>query len=341
MSRVLVSHHWMGDNFRNMLQQMPSYLLPLFRSIRAVVIANDIRPSYFSAARGAIYLDPDFVLLTPAQRAAVSDEPDYRSRFGLDLRYRFYWRAVNADGPLRVRRDANGSRIVSTLVPYLGFLLAHELAHAADWMTPDRISGLEPTQKPSDVADNELSKNLNNTLPLTSEVMKELARVQFHGQSATAEQLALRPRHVGEAFSADRAADYYAYSTIREDLADLFDAVMMSYAFGYEAALAITAVPESGNRYDGIVAWGQWGRIADPQVKARVRLAVQGVYAGKPGVISQLESYLDSLPAPRAMEAGKSYGENIFPASGQGLSAKLKRLEETVGEELPLRRRIE
>ena len=88
---------------------MPSYLLPLFRSIRAVVIANDIRPAYYSASRGAIYLDPDFVWLTPEEGAVVSDEPDYRSKFGVDLQYRFHWRLVNADGPLRVRRDANGS----------------------------------------------------------------------------------------------------------------------------------------------------------------------------------------------------------------------------------------
>ena len=341
MSRVLVSHRWMGENFRDMLQRMPSYLLPLFRSIRAVVIANDIRPAYYSAWRGAIYLDPDFVWLTPEEGAVVSDEPDYRSKYGLDLQYRFHWRLVKADGPLRVRRDANGSRIVSTLVPYLGFLLVHELAHAADYMKPDRIAGLASTKRPSQVADNELSRNLNSTLPLASKVMKGLARVQFHGHDASEEQLALRPRHVGEEFSGDRAADYYAYSTIREDLADLFDAVMTAYAFGYETALAITAVPESGDRYDGIVAWGQLGRIADPEVKERVRLAVQGIYTGKPGVISQVDAYLDGLPAPRAMEAGKTYGENIFPTAGQGRTAKLKRLEETVEEDLPLRERIE
>ncbi len=30
MNRVVVSHRWMGANFRNLLERMPAYLLPLF-----------------------------------------------------------------------------------------------------------------------------------------------------------------------------------------------------------------------------------------------------------------------------------------------------------------------
>ena len=209
MGRVLVSHRWMGDNFKSLLEQMPSLVLPLFRSITAVVIANDIRPAFFRASRGAIYLDPDFVSLTPEQQAVVSDEPDYRRSYGLDLKFRFYARFVNADGALVVRRNADGSRNAGDLKVYLGFLLFHELAHAADYVTPGRIATFASGQRPTDVARNDLSSNLTASYPLRSQIMKDLARVQFRGRSSTAAQRALRPRHVGAEFSSDRAPDYY------------------------------------------------------------------------------------------------------------------------------------
>ena len=226
-----------------------------------------------------------------------------------------------------VKRNANGARIASSLVPYLGWLLFHELAHAADYMQPTNIVRLGSSSSPNDVADNTLSKSLNRRLPLSSGVMKGLASVQFRGVSPNAEQLALRPRHVSEEFSGDRAIDFYSYLTNQEDLADLFDTTMTKYAFGYDTALAITSVPESGDRYDGIVAWGQRGRIADSRVKARARMAVQGIYADKSDVISQVESHLDSLPAPQPMETGRSFGEILFPSNEQSLRRKFGRMD--------------
>ena len=334
MSRVLVSHRWMGDNFKSLLEQMPTLVLPLFRSIRAVVIANDIRPAYFSASRGAIYLDPNFVSLTPEQQAVVSDEPDYRSGYGRDLKFRFYARFVNAGGALVVRRNADGSRNAGDLKVYLGFLLFHELAHAADYVTPGRIATFASGQRPTDVARNDLSSNLTASYPLRSQIMKDLARVQFRGRSSTAAQRALRPRHVGAEFASDRAPDYYSYSTIREDLADLFDTAMTAYAFGYDTANAVTAVPESGERNDSIVVWGQFGRIADAEVIVRARTAVRGVYGNRQSVISGVETFLNGLPAPRSMPAGKAFGEALKSATSPTLTTKTGRLEEVESEDI-------
>ena len=311
MSRVLVSHRWMGDNFRTMLARMPPEILPLFRSITVVVIASDIRPAYYSAGYGAIYLDASFVALTPEQQASITDEEDYRSGFGSDLQFRMPWRMVRDNRWILAHRDADGSRRIEDLTPFLGVLLFHELAHAVDYMPAGEIAGLSLNQKPYQVSDARLSSSVSNAYPLTSQVMKDLASVSFHGTVSTATQRALQPDDMIGEFPPDGAAQYYSYSTVREDFATLFDSVMMSFAFGIARDVGITDVPVSGLRSDGVVAWGQRGRITDTAVINRVRVAVRGVYANDSAILGAVEAYLDDLPTPTSMRAGETWGENV------------------------------
>ena len=165
MRRVLVSHRWMGENFRDMLARMPYEVRLLFRSVRAVVIASDIRPSYHSAFRGAIYLDPAYVALTPEQRAAITDEQDYRTDFGRDLQFEIPWRFVRENRWMRSHSGPDGSRSLETMMPFIAYLLLHELAHAADYIHPDRIADFFDSERPQDVADNQGSKNLTAAYP--------------------------------------------------------------------------------------------------------------------------------------------------------------------------------
>ena len=130
----------MGKNFRDMLARMPYEVRLLFRSVRTVDIASDIRPAYASAFRGAIYLDPAYVAFTPEQRAAITDVQDYRRNFGRDLQFQVPWRFVRDNRWMRAHSGPDGSRSIETLMPFLGYLLLHELAHAADYIHPDRIA---------------------------------------------------------------------------------------------------------------------------------------------------------------------------------------------------------
>ncbi len=311
MTRVLVSHRWMGDNFRTMLARMPPETLLLFRSITVVVIASDIRPAYYSAAYGAIYLDAAYLALTAEQQASITDKEDYRSGFGSDLQFRMPWRMVRDNRWILAHRDADRSRRIEDLTSFLGFLLFHELAHAADYMPVGEIAGLSLGQKPYQVSDARLSRSVSSAYPLTSDVMKGLAKVSFHGTDSTATQRALEPDDLIGEFPPDGATEYYAYSTVREDFATLFENIMTRFAFGITADVGITDVPASGERSDGVVAWGQRGRITDTAVINRVRAAVRGVYASDTAIRDAVEAYLNGLPAPKPLRAGETWGENV------------------------------
>ena len=337
MTRVLVSHRWMGDNFRRMLARMPPEILPLFRSVTVVVIASDIRPAYYSAAYGAIYLDAAYLALTPEQQASITDEEDYRSGYGSELQFRMPWRMVRDNRWILAHRDADRSRRIEDLSLFLGFLLFHELAHAVDYMPSGEIAGLSLDQKPINVSDARLSRSVSNTYPLTSQVMKDLAGVSFHGNDSTATQRALEPDDLIGEFAPDGAMHYYSYSTVWEDFANLFDSVMVQFAFGIANDVGITDVSASGLRSDGVVAWGQRGRIT---VINRVRAAVRGIYANNTAIRDAVEAYLDDLPTPTSMRAGETWGENVVLDFPGGQTRQGDPPEEALKDDLLRRRSI-
>ena len=316
LGRLLVSHRWMGENFRDMLAQFPYELRLLFRSVTAVVIASDINPAYYLAARGAIYLDPIFVALTPEQQAAISDEEDYRRSFGAELQFEMPWRFVRHNRWMRAHRGPDGSRSIDVLAPFLGFLLLHELAHAVDYIHPSRIVDFSDSEGPSDVANNQGSKRLSGSYPLTSDVMEGLSDVSHFGATATAAQKALLPSDLIGEFSTDDAMKYYSYATIREDFATAFDSVMMSFLFRWELDVGITDKGTQDTSADNVVAWGQRGRYGDPNVVHRVRDAVRFIYSDHPDIRGSVEAYIDSLPAPTAMRADETWLQNTVLRAG-------------------------
>ena len=117
MSRVVVSHPWMGERFKAFLEQYDQNddFKNLLRATTAIVISYDVRPSFYWAATGAIYLDPNYLWLTQAERDTINEAPDYRSGFGAELQFEMLWRYVkdndyaNQYFPLeqRVNRNTN------------------------------------------------------------------------------------------------------------------------------------------------------------------------------------------------------------------------------------------
>lgn len=315
MQRVLVSHRWMGDNFRSVLETLPEDLLLMLRSVTAIVIASDIRPSYFRADTGAIYLDAAYVWLTSAQQAEITQEEDFRSDFGNALRVALPWRFVQNNSSVSLRPSANsdGSRSVDSLRIPLAFLLYHELAHAVDFMHPSRFDALEGSRSASyytRVAAELKSTALADRHPLQSKLLRDLAAVSFAGEQATPSQLALQPPAVSEEFIPDGASTYYGYSTIREDLATVFDTLMMSYHFGIEEEVAVTNNPgRDATAGNYIVHSGQRGRLSDPALIERAAWIANEIY---PGLASDVEAHLRNLPAPRVLLQDSPFGSSQF-----------------------------
>jgi hypothetical protein len=324
MGRVLVSHDFLGANFENFLnnQDPDGDFRRLLSGVTAIVIGSHVRPSFYTAGTGAIYLDANNLWLTPEQRDVVTEVPDYRSAFDDQLNFTGVGRMVKSNDYAidsyptysRLTRPAQQLQYV------LGRLMYHELGHASDFFSPaDRnlnsALGIYMNVAPRIQNLSLPSDALANNYPLMSAEMKGLGQVMYQGATPTPLQKSYTAAQVGNFFSFDVANDDYAYSingsNSREDLAMLFEEFMVAYRYGAQYDIGYTqAIKDTDTAETLIVAWGQRGRIGATLVKPRIKLVLQRIAPWIP------LSAVDSLPAPIQMRAGESWLANLNQPTG-------------------------
>lgn len=315
MSRVIVSHDWMGIRFREILERMPPEILLLMRGLTGVVISYDIRPSFYTSQTGAMYLDPDGMWLTEAEQAVINSDPDFRGEFAKKLDFIMLWRYVSNNTDIRAF-----NRDIDSVSLRTASLLFHELAHANDFFPPDNLASIDRSLSVSLAVRSRLSTRLSNDLPLSSTVMRDLAQVSFNSNDvpASQQQAALTADDIAVEFPSDNANDYYNYSSQFEDLAMAFEEAMMFHSYGISRDVAVTNAPNSNLCGDYLVSWGQRNRIGDPAVQARSLLAVALVL---PEQLAAIEDSLGNVPAPTQMTAGVNWCANInLVSNSTGLS---------------------
>lgn len=313
MDRVLVSHDWMGERFEALLQTLPADMLRLFRSTTAIVIGSEIRPSYYSSWRGAIFIDPNYLWLTPEERDTIDLTPDFRSGFGEELQYDMPWRYVRDNDYayewVPVTRAEVESRTLDDIRLSLARLLYHELAHAVDYLSPARIAAASGEERMASFARPTISLDLSEAHPLTAEAMFGLAKVMFSGEDSTDRQRNYTPADIAEVFAPDNAVEDYAYLTIREDMAMLFEAVMAYRHFGMKMDVAATPRAGDDTSTDELeVVWGQRNRIGLPRLQARARAVFEQA-------LPELDAddYLLGIEPPTELVSGASWHENLDP----------------------------
>ena len=318
MSKVVVSHQWMGDRFKEFLTQydINNDFKNLLRATTAIVISYDVRPSFYWAATGAIYLDANNFWLTPDERDTINEAPDYRAAFGNDLQFVMPGRYVknNDYASSYFASNARVTRTGQDGLYRLASLLYHELAHANDFLPSSKWFSRNDNTRIIDAAcDNSQCSNVDSSLlannfPLQSDIMRQLAQVSFAGETATASQKAYVPADISTFFKSDGATDFYNFSSLREDYAMLFEEAMMNTRYGIQRDVAVTNQPTGDVIYanDYIVNWGQRGRAGSDNIKPRVNFVMQRV-------LPELDhnTIVNSLPQPIDMVSGNNWVENL------------------------------
>lgn len=323
MRRVLVSHDWLGRNFEAFLRQHDTRgdFRQMLKSVTAIVLSTQVRPSFYYAGTGAIYLDANEFWLTPEERDTVNEAPDYRSDFGNELKYATLWRYVkdnksifaNLSPRLRV------TRTLDDVHNEAGWLLYHELSHALDFLPPSAYDSLQrnlgawaniaPRYSRGELT----SDGVPGMFPLQSSEMLDLGRVQFHGARASAAQKAFTATQVAGFFSPDLATDDYSYSTPFEDIAMTLEEFLMQHRLGIRRDFAITDAVDAAGASARIVHWGQRGRVGEPSIRPRTRAIVSAL---TPWVdIDEIER----LPEPLALRAGESWQANLAQPAAPSL----------------------
>ncbi len=330
MDRVIVSHDWMGEVFEQLLRTQASQadILRLFNGVTAIVIGAQVRPSFYYALTGAIYLDADNFWRTAAQRDVINEAPDFRSDFDRDLMYSGVWRYTQNNQNIFLAFPATSrlSRDLTYLLAEAGWLLYHELAHASDFMPPAARGSLNNSLSawgnisPRFQSNQLVSDLMAASFPLQSAQLAGLAQVKFFGATADATQRAYTPNDVANFFSSDRATDEYSYSTTREDLAMTFEEFMMFRNHTWRRDVAITDKIGPATTSDTlIVRFGQRGRVGEAAIKPRARYAVGEIAPW----VNLAE--VDNLPPPIPMRAGDSWAGNlVVPAPPGGLASQLR-----------------
>ncbi|MFT5759056.1 MAG: hypothetical protein ACI9LM_003805 [Alteromonadaceae bacterium] len=314
MDRVVVSHKWMGKRFRDFIENydVNGDFKNLLRATTAIVISYDVRPSFYWAATGAIYLDANYFWLTPDERDTINQAPDFRAAFGNELKFVMPWRYVkdndypNTYTPINERKERLPDDAVFSLIS----LIYHELAHANDFFPSTQWFNYAMSERILDAVNKQFSisgfesDKLDNATPLLSQEMRDLAQVRFHGESPDNIQKSYTPSNVTQFFSNDQAPDFYNYSSIRENYAMLFDGFMMKARYGIDRDVAVTTQPDA-NGYN--VDWGQRGRIGEALIKPKVSYVVERILPE----FSQAQSIIDNLSEPIQMIPGKNWRDNL------------------------------
>ena len=319
MDRVIVSHRWMGDQFKKFLEDYDPNddFKNLLRANTAVVISYDIRPSFYSPTTAAIYLDPSDLWVTPEQRDTINQAPDYRSSFGNELQFEMPWRYVKDNdyasyyAPIRYRL----SRTLADAQYDFASLLYHELAHAndffpsTDWLSHSNSRTIYDAVVEVYNAQEIQSDFLQDNYPLDSlyasggqNELTKLAQVRFRNPDLiTEQQIAYSPQDIADMFMTEGAPQFYSYSSTREDLAILFDGFMMQARYGVSRDIAV-----SDQAYTDIV-WGQRGRLSESWIKPRGAFVASRILPE----FTDSATVIEALAPPMALDDSKTWRNSV------------------------------
>jgi hypothetical protein len=321
LNHLVVSHMWMGDRMRDLLEMMPADMLLMLRSNTAIVIDADIRPAYFWQLTGAIYIDPAFLWTTNEEKATIDPTEDFRSSFGDELQFKRLWRYIidneyawSSDPLTGTEERTNADNLVLTT-----WLFYHELAHANDCMPSVELSGLS---RSSSYYQNYLNisnsgKCIHDRLtamdPLTSTLWSSLAGVLYQGDSPSTEQMSYSAEFVASEFITDVASDTYSYSSVWEDTAMLFEEILMKKNFNADRDIVFLDFYDTFSCEEAIVKWGQRGRLGDAAVIERAKFIVAEIL---PEI--DLTEFFANQPAPFSIPTDISYCTTDYSVQNAG-----------------------
>ncbi|MGB0867507.1 MAG: hypothetical protein ACPGSC_13430 [Granulosicoccaceae bacterium] len=314
MSRVSVSHDWMGARFEQALNLLPSEIRTLSKPLAAIVIDDDVRPSFFLSSSGTIYLDPKYLWLTQAEKDTISDHEDFRGAYATQMTTLPAWRYVDNGNYAYSSNDAT-SRTEEDMVQSLARLLFHELAHANDFIETNRLASLSSEAGFHQLINPEggqMSDYVQSGLPLTSETLLDYAAALYLGLTASVQTTSLRGSLAGASLESEGANATYAYTTRYEDFAMLVEETMMQRHYGFQRDTAfieqeVIGVDSQGDEItEVVVKWGQRGRIGDALVKPRAQTAMEQL-------LPEIDwaTHFSNLAAPDHLTVGDTWAENL------------------------------
>lgn len=327
MDRVLVSHQWMGQRFEEALHELPVDVRVLMKPITAIVLAEDIRPSYYRSVTSTLYLDGYHFWLSSDEKSTFADlliSGDSSKAAG-SLPFHAWWRYVKEDDfAYRLWGDwaADKRDIEQTVLP-LAATLFHELAHANDYFPPEYLQTIDlewtVAEARAHLQSQRVSEALYRRAPLNSPLLERIAGAIHLNVELTGDDATLTADDVGLAFQMGIASDDYAYISRFEDVAMLFEEAMMVRHFEVLRDVAYVHLPSDESDPgcdDYLVAWGMRNRIADARVRPRALQVAQAILPSH-----QWQSFFDELPPAQFLTFGSGWCQSLIVGNDAAAAA--------------------
>ena len=278
-------------------------LLLLSKSITTIRLRLDIFNAHLNVVRASANIGGSYLWTTLEEKRAV----DIAAESSHDLLL-FYSRQRLVKDNQGIYSSGGGARTIDDIVVSLASVMAHELAHAADFIPPQEIEGIPRNWTPGIVLSNtpiqdiRVATVLDTKYPLKSLPLLDYAQVIYDDADA-ARLSAYSAAEMGEWFDADGAITLYGYSNIVEDVATLLAATLEKLHFDLDNDSAFI------DKADDTVAWGARGRLGDPQVRVRAQLVAEHLLPRSDP--NAWKTFFDGLPPSTPMETGCSWADNL------------------------------
>ena len=212
----------------------------------------------------------------------------------------------------------------------------HELAHANDFVNPDFFPEINPEATPRDMLDTFASRRVSEVLQNDASLSVQrswlfgLAAVRFFDDEPNDDLLAFTPESAGAVMGNEGKPFFYSYSTIREDMATLFETAMMKKHFNVELHTAYVekpaGYPEDYSCEELLIGWGEGNRLAAPLVVPRAKFVMDQVL-GETAVNENF--FANGLGNAAPLPVGDHWCNIIFPeittaSSRKALTEKLE-----------------
>ena len=292
MARVWSTEPWMTQRIKELLTALPSEYLRLFRPITGIAIADYVGPSHYWAATGGIYINPSFLWLTQEEKDNVAVYEDSRIEKSKQLKFRVKWRYVGQNSTTPILSGAANNvdeRQLQNILGIFAAMLSHELAHANDYLPPHALELLDHQEtfadavyygRNNDIPMLRISKNLQDKYPIANQ-LTNLARAYYGGIDSAGYQ-DWQASDVGFSFQYDGASSLYGHYSKEEDIAMLFEEIMMKEFFSLDRELGFADVVDDlvHNNTDCQaykVRWAQRNRFAAPSVRQRAEYVARQI----------------------------------------------------------------
>ncbi len=288
LDRTLVSHKFLGDNFKSLLIKLNNKdLLKMFGAVNAIIISDKVTPSFYWSRTGAIYLSADYFWLTKEEGEKLYKKMDPRADYG--QKFKFSIREKTVQNGANIHRGLwQDTRSINDIELPTTKLLFHELTHANDYFPKSlyKNSPLDKSKTYLEVSGDRyrkyglLSDQFENSL--ASKTLLDLGRIAFHGEKETEDQLDLDAYDIAKEIEDDVAVAYYSYSSPREDLAMLVETLLMMRFYNIDKYITVVKFPKNNfkptNEFQYPLAWGMKNKILETKTFERALYGAKAIF---------------------------------------------------------------